>query len=132
MPKTKLTDLAKKAREEKKVVDDPNKTETKRKIEKLLDDINLTPKTPKVGVVEKQEVSLEWLTEEIGKLTKENEQLRTGKNVELEKLKRDVVELYKEMIYYWNEYEIRQGGVFAISKPFFDKMRAKFPFLSKN
>jgi len=142
MKNNKLLSLAK-GKPVKKIVKEKNSPEkerelkAKQKVEELLQDVPLSnPKTVKNE--EPKKVGLDWLEEEVGKLSEENEKLRADlANAKEDLLKRGGVNndddaLQLAIIALFNRV---QGNFFKIpnlvllAKPFMNEMIDFFPFL---
>ncbi len=124
-------------KEEKTISGDDFEKKAKKKIEELLGSIALTPQEKKQAenkISKENFGGIEWLSEQVNLLTKENEKLKkevnetkSGENKELSELRNEVISFYLELQTYFNKW-----GRVEIKEPEFSvKMIKMFPFLER-
>jgi len=121
------------------------KDKAKERIDELMRDIDLNPQERKKATekITKEEMGgIEWLSEQVDKLSKTNERL-LKENLDLKKVKQDTtkdntkeyVELKNSVITFFNEFQtyyFKWGSKMVIEpEKFIQKMVKDFPFLKQ-
>jgi hypothetical protein len=142
MPKTKLTDLAKKAKEIKNVEpkSEPivEKKSPKEVVEELLGGIDLNPKNKTVVKTENKTVvdkgSVDWLSDQIGLLTEENERLRNNDtDLRIEEQNKKITHIYMNLLRaFQNSSSVDANGKYLkVGELIFNEFEGFFPHLKK-
>lgn len=120
------------------ITNEDYKAKAKEKINELLGDINLTTQERKKidEEISKEEMGgINWLSEQVDLLTKENERLKS----ELDKLKmlstKESMELKNRIIEFFTEFQtyyLKWGNLYIDPPSFMKKMVKTFPFLQQH
>lgn len=110
----------------------------KKKIEDLLGNIELTPQEKRVAEnkISKEELGgIDWLSEQLDLLTKENQSLKKEINQEKFNSNKELIDLKNKIRVFYNEIQIyfnKWGGKVTLNKNEFSlKFKKLFPFLTE-